>query len=512
MNETSCCVRNLWFESFLFVCLFLMPHWCIAYGCNNSSDKKSTSWHRLPLDDKELLSKWIAKIRRTNTPVNEHSRLCGEHFESSCFIKRPGSTRTDLRKGSVPTKFCFVTEKEGRKPPTEQKPIAEKCASEKTVDAAIVVESLSNECENDTSSLTCEHEPEKSEVDLLRERIKELESSLESEILRRKFAESTLEAKIFSVKNLSQDEKVFKFYTGFSKEQFDCLLEFLGDGMNNLTYWGSSSAASCNNAELGGSKPGPSRRLAPEDELLLVLTRLRVGMLEQDLAVRFQLSQSHVSRIITTWINAMYHCFKEVDIWPSRQQALANLPDKVKEFCPNLRCIIDATEIFIEQPKNPEAQQLTFSTYKNHNTLKALIGISGDGVINFVSTLEGGSISDRDLTVKCGLLNKDWSKGDVLMADRGFEIQDDLANLGVKLNIPPFLKGKGQFEEGELVETRRIAKYCIHVERAIERIKNYHILDYVPITLCNSGLIDQIFFVCAMLTNFLPPLVSEEAQ
>lgn len=68
--------------------------------------------------------------------------------------------------------------------------------------------------------------------------------------------------------------------------------------MHNLTCWGSSSATSCNNAELGGSKPGPSKRLAPDDELLLVLTRWCVGMLEQDLAVRFQLSQSHVSRIV----------------------------------------------------------------------------------------------------------------------------------------------------------------------------------------------------------------------
>ena len=73
---------------------------------------------------------------------------------------------------------------------------------------------------------------------------------------------------------------------------------------------------------------------------------------------------------------------------------MANLPEKVKEFCSTLSCIIDATEIYIEQP---QAQQLTFSIYKNHNTLKYLIGISGDGAINFVSTLEGGSISDRDL-------------------------------------------------------------------------------------------------------------------
>ena len=129
---------------------------------------------------------------------------------------------------------------------------------------------------------------------------------------------------------------------------------------------------------MGGSKPGPSRKLTAEDELLLVLTGLRVGM--QDLAVRFELSQSHVSRIITTWVNAMFQSFKEVDIWPMREQSLANLPEKVREFCPTLRCIIDATEIYIEQPKNPEAQQLTFSTYKNNNTLKSLIGISGDGI------------------------------------------------------------------------------------------------------------------------------------
>ena len=82
--------------------------------------------------------------------------------------------------------------------------------------------------------------------------------------------------------------------------------------------------------------------------------------------------------------------------------------------------------------------------YKNHNTLKSFIGISGDGAINFAPTLEGGSISDRDVTVKSGILGKDWAKSDVLMADRGFEVKDDLAPLGVKLNIPLFLKGEGQ--------------------------------------------------------------------
>ena len=125
--------------------------------------------------------------------------------------------------------------------------------------------------------------------------------------------------------------------------------------MSNLSYWGSLSASNSNNEDLGGSKPGPSRKLTAEDELLLVLTRLRVGMLGQDLAVRFELSQSHVSRIITTWVNAMFHRFKEVGICPMREQALANLPQKVREFCPTLRCITDATEIYTQKPRGSAA-------------------------------------------------------------------------------------------------------------------------------------------------------------
>ena len=74
-----------------------------------------------------------------------------------------------------------------------------------------------------------ELEVEESEEELLRRRIKELELSLEKETARRKIAEAALETKRFSVKNLRQDPKVFKFYTGFTEEQFSCLVEFLGD-------------------------------------------------------------------------------------------------------------------------------------------------------------------------------------------------------------------------------------------------------------------------------------------
>ena len=43
--------------------------------------------------------------------------------------------------------------------------------------------------------------------------------------------------------------------------------------------------------------------------------------------------------------------------------------------------------MYIEKPSNPEAKQLTFSTYKNTNTLKALVGITPSGSVCFISDL-----------------------------------------------------------------------------------------------------------------------------
>ena len=72
------------------------------------------------------------------------------------------------------------------------------------------------------------------------------------------------------------------------------------------------------------------------------------------------------------------------------------------------------------------------------------------------------------------------------------------------MNVPPFRKGKDHFRESELVETRRIALLRIHVERAMEQLKNFHIVDRpLPSSFRDTG--NQVFFVCAVLTNFYPP-------
>ena len=70
------------------------------------------------------------------------------------------------------------------------------------------------------------------------------------------------------------------------------------------------------------------------------------------------------------------------------------MPQQFRNGYPTTWVILEATEIFIEQPNLPELQQMTFSNYKNH-MFKVLVGISPDVVITFVSSLFPGCISDR---------------------------------------------------------------------------------------------------------------------
>ena len=99
-----------------------------------------------------------------------------------------------------------------------------------------------------------------------------------------------------------------------------------------------------------------------------------------------------------------YMRFKELPLWPSRDLVQNYMPKSFKDLYPSTGVIIDATEIFVETPSLPELQQMTFSSYKNHNTFKALVGISPSGAVTFISKLFCGSTSDRELTKRSGLL------------------------------------------------------------------------------------------------------------
>ena len=225
---------------------------------------------------------------------------------------------------------------------------------------------------------------------------------------------------------------------------------------------------------------------------------------------RFGIHHSTVSRICRTFFDLMHHRFRQIPIWPSKGLVEDTLPECFKENYPTTRVILDCTEIFIQTPSHFRVQSETYSSYKNHNTAKGLVGIAPNGFISLISDLVPGRMSDKEITINSGLIDG-MVAGDSVMADRGFLIDEYLAKRKVKLNISPFMSGKSQLSPDEEEETRSIARVRIHVERVIERIKNYQILSFVfPNSMASD--LNKIWVICCYLVNFTTePIVSDHA-
>ena len=119
-------------------------------------------------------------------------------------------------------------------------------------------------------------------------------------------------------------------------------------------------------------KKRASDELTPTQKLLLVLMRLCQNFPQGDLAVRFNIDQSSVSRILNQWIPLLRAQLKALIRWP---QSLIGPTEPPYNLLPNAVGIIDGTEIFIQRPSNLETQKSSFSDYKSHNTVKYLVGI-----------------------------------------------------------------------------------------------------------------------------------------
>ena len=148
-------------------------------------------------------------------------------------------------------------------------------------------------------------------------------------------------------------------------------------------------------------------KLTPFQEYLLTLIKLRQNLLSQDLAYRFGINASTVSRILLKWLVIMDVRLKPLIVWPEREQLWKTMPECFREeFGTKVAVVLDCFELFIERPSNLLARACTWSTYKHHNTVKFLIGIAPQGVISFVSPAWGGRASDKYLTEHCGILSK----------------------------------------------------------------------------------------------------------
>ena len=73
---------------------------------------------------------------------------------------------------------------------------------------------------------------------------------------------------------------------------------------------------------------------------------------------------------------------------------------------------------------------------------------------------------DKVIVENSGYLNN-LLPGDIVFADRGFDVADSVAYRGATLNIPSFTWGREQLLPADVEATRKLANVRIHVERVI---------------------------------------------
>ena len=250
-------------------------------------------------------------------------------------------------------------------------------------------------------------------------------------------------------------------------------------------------------------KFGPSRKLSSNDELLLTLMQLRLGLLNRDLANRFQISPTLCSQIFNGWLTALSQTISSVIYWAPKEVVHETKPPRYNHL-PGIRAIIDCSEVFIETPKDPLLQTLTWSDYKHHNTFKYLISVAPNSAITYISPAYGGRASDKSITLDCGFLDM-CDQYDLIQADKGFNIGNECAARLLTLHVPPGKCGSAQMTTAAVNKTKHIANLRILVEQIIRRHKTYRIIKYeIPLSLAPS--INKILIVCAALCNLKKPM------
>ena len=315
-------------------------------------------------------------------------------------------------------------------------------------------------------------------------------------------ANAEMKSKRLRLDNVKDNPAKFQFWTNLPNyEVFNALNVYLQTRLDgaNLCYWRGSSTGNTTTS----SKRGPERKLTFEEELFIVLVKLKTGNFNEDLAHTFDISPAHVSRIFSTHINFLN---LELKTLFEMQSSENNQAECFTSF-ENLKVILDCTEIMVHRASNLDARKKTFSNYKHYDSAKFLVGISPNLSVNYVSKAWGGRASDKHITLQSTTLMEGLDNGDSVMADRGFNVASDFKKKGVKLVIPEFKgRDRAQMTNKEASRSEYISKARIHVERVIQRIKTFYFLERT-VRLNMHDIIEQVFTVCAYLTNFQMPVI-----
>lgn len=304
---------------------------------------------------------------------------------------------------------------------------------------------------------------------------------------------NNIQADLEKIEIVKASDKELKKFTGIeSYGLFEILHKYL------------MSSCSDNSCSVPVHSDDPAKlfsHISTENQLLLVLYKLKRNPVDSVLASDFKVSTGRVSEIFKFWIRRMYRKFKIIKIWPSKESVQKHMPAATKQHFPDLLAISDCVEFSTQVPRGPLPGKLLFSNYKNCHTVKVMYSTAPNGALIHCSDAYGGNSSDKEIFSQSDISSR-LQPGDGLMVDKGFLIRDCIQGKDIRLYRPPFLSEKNpQFEPNERESGRLIARSRIVVENFNARLSYYSFLKQKKIPVLYLPLMNEISYVCGFLAN-----------
>nr|XP_005163657.1 uncharacterized protein LOC566646 isoform X2 [Danio rerio] len=457
-------------------------HCCVPLCGASSRFNSAVSFHTFPVST-EIREKWIKNIRREKLNITYHTRVCCRHFTTDDLIQpRNPIGRRLLRKGAVPTLFKWngYSDAEAKKAADLEHSVTIK---------EIYSQGDIHHLEHDYCSV-----PETTTADNGPDPVKELREEVER--LRRQVEEMSVSQRFCLGRFAASDDDI-KFYTRFTTcSHLMAFWKLIEPASNNMIRVSRVRAATMKHED-GMTDGALDRSLQPIDEFFLFMVHLSVGLTLRDLGHRFNIHESTVSQIITTWANFLYTVLGSLRIWMSAEAVKAHLPNQFQDY-PDTRVLIHCTEL---RCQTPLFKSEDFS-YKSHRSFKGLIGMAPHGAVTFVSSLFAASVSDTELFKQSGIMSL-LKPEMAIMFDNSLLVDECVP---CKVYRPAYLLEEQISADEEKIQLR------VHIEGLVHRVKQHKLLDTV-IPLSVTGSINQIYTVACLLVNYQNgPLVEGWAE
>lgn len=264
------------------------------------------------------------------------------------------------------------------------------------------------------------------------------------------------------------------------------------------------------------SRPGPAHNYCAWRCYLFTIVALQSGLGMTAVAGLYHIPAKKATAIFSTFVMFIYRTLLREQPPISSARSRKRMPAHWNKMMKtnDIKLIVDATEFRVEGTSVLARARGHYSQYKKGYTIKLLVGITAHGTIVFVSYAYPGKITDYEITKVCGVMDL-LEEGDLLLADRGFNIADILSEkmsallVGHTHAVGEKERMEGKYTYDQLLQMQRYSNLRIHVERAMASIKRMACLQRV-IRHDQKHLIAPIIGIAAMLSNYGRPLLNRE--